>query len=96
MRSKSQIANLDIGVRLPLKYTRDANLDNSITAQKRSPLAPILNMNELAQYLQVSKATAYCLVKQKDFPSFRVGKSIRINANALDAWIQSRSSDTEE
>ncbi|WP_455527110.1 helix-turn-helix domain-containing protein [Huintestinicola sp.] len=96
MHHKTQITNLDIGVKLPLQYNRDANLENSITAQNCSPLAPILNMNELAQYLQVSKATAYCLVKQKDFPAFRVGKSIRINARSLGAWIQSRSLGTEE
>lgn len=95
MQNKSPTASLDMGVALPLQYSRDANLDNSTTAQNRSPLAPILNMQQLAEYLQVSKATAYDLVKQKGFPSFKVGKSIRVNARSLDAWIQRRSSETE-
>ncbi len=63
-----------------LEYRGTAHLENGIESQNHSPLAPILTLDDLAKHLKVSKATAYDLVKQMDFPAFNFGKQIRVIA----------------
>ena len=47
----------------------------------------IMTVDELTKYLHVSRITAYTLAGRADFPSFRVGRRILIDAQGLDAWI---------
>ena len=46
-----------------------------------------LNVRELGEYLGIGRATAYELVNSDDFPSFRIGKKILVNVDALQVWI---------
>ena len=46
-----------------------------------------LTVRELCEYLGIGRKTAYELVNSKDFPSFRIGKKILINTDALQEWI---------
>lgn len=46
-----------------------------------------LSVNELSEYLGIGRATAYELVNSDGFPSFRIGKKILINVDALHQWI---------
>ena len=46
-----------------------------------------LNVRELCEYLGIGRATAYELVNSEGFPSFRIGKKILVNVDALQAWI---------
>ncbi len=48
-----------------------------------------LNVSELSEYLGIGRATAYELVNSDGFPSFRIGKKILINVDALEEWIKS-------
>lgn len=46
-----------------------------------------LNVEETAKYLGIGRSCAYELVNSKGFPSFRIGKKILVNVDALQAWI---------
>lgn len=70
-----------------LAIWQPAQLDNGIGTQDDSPSAQIITVEELAALLKVSKPTAYEFVRRKDFPSFRVGKSIRINKRCFEEWL---------
>ena len=50
-----------------------------------------LSVDELAEELHISSPTAYDLVKEPDFPSFRIGKRILVNRAALQRWIDQKS-----
>ena len=59
--------------------------DNSIP-QKESGLT--ITVDELAKELNISRSTAYCLVRRKDFyPAFRIGHRLVISRQALIRWI---------
>jgi len=47
----------------------------------------ILSLNELAEYLRISKSTLYQLSEAAKIPSFKVGKQLRFRKNAIDKWI---------
>ena len=60
-------------------------LDNGII-----PAEPKLTITveELAQQLNVSRATAYNLARRKDFyPAFRIGHRLIISRQALSRWL---------
>ena len=61
------------------------NLDNGII-----PAEPKLTITveEMAQQLNVSRATAYNLARRKDFyPAFRIGHRLIISRQALSRWL---------
>ena len=61
------------------------NLDNSILLTKARLT---LTVEEMAQQLNVSRATAYSLAKQKDFyPALRIGSRLIISTQALVRWL---------
>lgn len=47
-----------------------------------------LSIADLQKELGISYATAWNLCKQKDFPSFRIGRRVLIDRNGLEKWIQ--------
>jgi excisionase family DNA binding protein len=51
----------------------------------------IMTVDELAKELRISRVKAYELVHQKDFPSIKIGRSIRISREAFNRWISSNS-----
>ena len=63
-------------------------LENGIDVQTNSPVDDVLTVEELTALLKISRPTAYELIRSKDFPAFKVGKSIRINKRGLLAWIE--------
>ena len=46
-----------------------------------------LTVEEMAEYLNIGRKTAYELVNSKGFPSFRIGKRILVNVEKLNEWI---------
>jgi excisionase family DNA binding protein len=48
----------------------------------------ILSVMEVADFLNISRAKAYQLVNTNGFPSFRIGKVIRIYKANLIIWIE--------
>lgn len=62
------------------------NLDSSILPGKTKLT---ITVEELAQQLNVSRTTAYNLVRNKDFyPAIRVGHRIIVSVQALIRWLE--------
>ena len=53
-------------------------------------LPMFINANLLAELFGVSRASAYELMREKHFPSFRIGKRILVSKENLRTWIESR------
>ena len=50
-----------------------------------------LSVKEMAQYLGIGMNKAYALCKEQDFPTIRLGNTILIDKEKLDAvWIPHR------
>lgn len=49
--------------------------------------AALLTVPEAARRVSLGRATAYRLVQTGDLPSVRIGRAVRVPAQALDAWI---------
>lgn len=46
-----------------------------------------LTVDELAEELNISRPTAYELVKLPDFPAFNIGHRVLVNRAGLQRWI---------
>lgn len=49
----------------------------------------VMTIDELAEYLKVSKSSLYKLAQQGKVPGQKVGKHWRFHKNAIDVWISS-------
>jgi len=50
-------------------------------------LPEILTVPDVQEYLQIGRRQAYALCTDPDFPSIRIGKSIRIPKKAFFKWL---------
>ena len=48
----------------------------------------IMTMDELAEYLKISKSTLYKLVVENKLPGTKIGKRWRFHKDAIDAWVK--------
>ena len=48
-----------------------------------------LTVAEVAQIMRVSKMTVYRLVHSGELPAVRVGRSFRVNENAVNEYLES-------
>ena len=51
----------------------------------------ILTVSEVCQYLHISPATVYRLLRRRNIPAFRIGKNWRFNVGELERWIAQES-----
>ncbi|WP_338833986.1 hypothetical protein MHLNE_03570 [Moorella humiferrea] len=51
-------------------------------------LPPVLTVPEVARLLRIGRAAAYELANRKDFPTIRVGRTIRIPREPLLRWME--------
>ena len=49
----------------------------------------IMTVKDVAEYLRMSEAKIYKLVKEGVLPVVRIGKSWRFRKDLLDAWLES-------
>jgi excisionase family DNA binding protein len=49
-------------------------------------MAPVLTVQNVAEYLHVHPSTIYRLVKKRQLPAFRVGSDWRFNRESIDRW----------
>jgi excisionase family DNA binding protein len=49
-----------------------------------------LTVQEVADLLRVSSMTVYRLIKSKDLPAVRVGRSFRVSDHDVDTYLASR------
>ena len=47
----------------------------------------LLTVLEMANLLRISRSKAYDLIKEANFPTIKIGKSIRINKKELVSWL---------
>lgn len=48
----------------------------------------IMTMDELAEYLKISKSTLYKLAVENKLPGQKIGKRWRFHKDAVDAWVK--------
>jgi len=48
----------------------------------------VMRLDELADYLKVSRSTLYKLVRQGGIPAQKVGKQWRFHKDAVDDWLK--------
>jgi excisionase family DNA binding protein len=63
----------------------EAPMPESVAAMK-SELG-ILTVHEVAEYLRISEAKVYRLVKQHRIPVVRIGRTWRFRKDLLDKWL---------
>jgi excisionase family DNA binding protein len=52
----------------------------------------VLTIQELAEYLKISRSTLYKLAQEGKVPGQKVGKHWRFHRGAVDAWLKNRES----
>jgi excisionase family DNA binding protein len=52
------------------------------------PNTSLMTINDVSQYLRISKANVYELAKHGRLPSFRIGKLWRFKKEIIDEWIK--------
>lgn len=55
----------------------------------------VLTLLEVSKYLNVSSATIYRLLRQKEIPAFRLAGNWRFNIEDLKLWMDNKSQKTE-
>ena len=50
----------------------------------------VFTIEELAEYLKISKSTLYKLAQEGSIPGQKVGKHWRFHKEAIDKWLQQR------
>ena len=58
-------------------------------------MAELMTVQELADYLRVTKKTIYRLLRQGKIPAIKVGKQWRFDKAAFDKWLQQSSVGTQ-
>jgi len=55
----------------------------------------IMTMDELAEYLRISKSTLYKLATAEKLPGLKIGKCWRFHKDAIDEWLKRLPTTTE-
>jgi excisionase family DNA binding protein len=63
---------------------------NTENLQSKTPTPILLTGNEVAEILKVSRSFAYSLMKKGDIPVVRIGRSVRVNLEALNTFIENK------
>jgi len=50
----------------------------------------VFTIDELAEYLKISKSTLYKLAQEGSIPGQKVGKHWRFHKDAIDQWLRQR------
>lgn len=56
----------------------------------------VFNIDELAEYLKISKSTLYKLAQLGTVPGQKVGKHWRFHKDAIDDWLRNKSTDSDK
>ncbi|MBI4285828.1 MAG: helix-turn-helix domain-containing protein [Chloroflexi bacterium] len=55
-----------------------------------------MTVEEVAEYLRISKASVYRLVRDKKIPVSKIGRQFRFRKDAIDRWLTKKESETVE
>jgi excisionase family DNA binding protein len=56
----------------------------------------VFTIDELAEYLKISKSTLYKLAQEGGVPGQKVGKHWRFHKDTIDDWLRRRSSESPQ
>ena len=56
----------------------------------------LMNVDDVARALGMSRSLVYQMVSRRELPVVRIGRSVRIPAAALEAWVHQRTALTTE
>jgi len=77
---------------LPAKGTERNDMKNSVY-KTYDELPLMLSVSQVADVLGIGRTNAYELVKEKDFPSLKIGSRIVIPRDKLIQWIEEKVSE---
>ena len=65
-------------------------MEVTIDKKEKKPLSEprTYTVDQIAAMLNISRTSAYQLVKQEDFRSVRIGNSIRVSRKSFNAWLE--------
>jgi PTS system nitrogen regulatory IIA component len=66
------------------------NHGDSIVTTTLQP-EPLLTVDEAARFLRISRAKAYEMAQRGELPTVRMGRSVRVRRDRLEAWLDERS-----
>jgi excisionase family DNA binding protein len=52
--------------------------------------AKLMTLQEVADYLRVTRSTIHRMMKRNEIPGFRIGRHWRFNLDEIDRWLSSR------
>jgi excisionase family DNA binding protein len=77
---------------LCLKYLKQTDspsmLQSALPFDESFAVAKMLNVNDVAGILQVSRSHAYTLIRRGEIPSIHIGRSIRVRPADLEAYLE--------
>lgn len=56
-----------------------------------APEPAVLTIAETARYLRISRAKVYQMATAGELPTVRMGRSVRVRRERLEAWLESQS-----
>jgi len=56
--------------------------------EMKDPSAPVLTIDELSDYIRISKSTIYKLVRSGKIPGQKIGRHWRFRKAAIDEWLE--------
>ena len=75
-----------------LNSTNNDNLTNALNSDVLLGSSPdIMNVEDIAKILGISRVTAYGIVHSKGFPLLKVGRKLKIPKIAFIRWIEKNS-----
>lgn len=77
---------------MPMTPILSGDAGQNITEKCRGGPQLTLTVDQMAKVMNISRNTAYELVKQPGFPCFHVGKRILVNRDMLQTWLNDQCS----
>jgi len=50
----------------------------------------VMTLQEIADYLRVTRSTIHRLLKRNEIPAFKIGRHWRFNVEVIENWCESR------
>jgi excisionase family DNA binding protein len=74
-----------------MKGWEDGVPNTQLAAEGARSVEPaLLRVDEAAQYLSLGRSKMYERIARGELPVIRIGRSVRVPRNALEAWIQAQ------
>ena len=55
--------------------------------------ARMMTVSEVSEYLRISRASVYRLVKMKEIPVIRIGRQLRFRKDVIEEWLSKKESE---